>query len=640
MNEQELNEQRFNEQLSNNAESETTPVAADSSTTISTTAAPSKQSDMTANPGQIANPSMDMQPPHSIPQNMSVNQYLGNQPIPSANANFNRMPPTKYPLPGQGQNNTNQAPMNNVAQNPFPQGNPATANPYASNGYQPNPYLTPGPIQSTSHGKPDHFHMFALPSLIYALIYAFCIYDTHSSILDLPWVIATLWYTTVILKYSAKQRGTVFSWTAKKENLFYAGVMILLSISSFLTDTFYIILLNQIGIFLCVLVLLLHNVYDDKKWDFAKYIASIFELAFGSIGYVFSPFQDQKELTRGKRHGDSKKVLYVFVGILVTLPCILIICSILMDADQVFKQLIEDFLENFDIFHFVFRIMWLLLVGFFCSYAISRFLFTQRRTTVSVPKVFHDTTIISIVLTGISLVYLVFCFVQIVYLFLGNATLPEGITYSSYARKGFFQLLVICVLNFITVLLIKKHFPEKLYLKCILLFISICTFIMIASSAYRMILYIGAYDLSTLRIFVLVALLTLTLWMIGVICYLFHTSFPMFHYGALVVCIVYVLFSFSAPDKIIAGYNLSHAESIDDLDRHYISNLSSDAAPYVEEYLREGSSFWEEDPYYCEQCYSRFFENNDLDEESITLFNFNLSRFTAKKIYNNHNWQL
>ena len=107
--------------------------------------------------------------------------------------------------------------------------------------------------------------------------------------------------------------------------------------------------------------------------------------------------------------------------------------------------------------------------------------------------------LLAIALLGTVLtVYLLFCGIQVFYLFLGAGTLPKGVTYADYARTGFFQLLFICLFNIAAVLVIKKYFRENKALNACLLAVCGCTFIMTASSAYRMLLYIGAYYLTVL----------------------------------------------------------------------------------------------------------------------------------------------
>ena len=128
----------------------------------------------------------------------------------------------------------------------------------------------------------------------------------------------------------------------------------------------------------------------------------------------------------------------------------------------------------------------------------------------------------------ITIIYVLFSYIQITYLFGEKGILPEGFTYAEYAREGFFQLLFVCILNLMIVLVGINLFKESKLLKTILCVISLCTFVMIASSAYRMILYIRFYYLTFLRIFVLWALVVIALLMIGIIVQIFKNNFPLF----------------------------------------------------------------------------------------------------------------
>ena len=109
--------------------------------------------------------------------------------------------------------------------------------------------------------------------------------------------------------------------------------------------------------------------------------------------------------------------------------------------------------------------------------------------------------------------------------------LPAGLLTRNYARRGFFQLLFVCVLNLAAVLSIQSYFKENRVLKALLLAISGCTLIMTASSACRMLLYIRAYQLTFLRVSVLVALAVIALLMAGVIAKIVKPQFPLFRYG-------------------------------------------------------------------------------------------------------------
>lgn len=188
-----------------------------------------------------------------------------------------------------------------------------------------------------------------------------------------------------------------------------------------------------------------------------------------------------------------------------------------------------------------------------------------------------------ITFTGIlAAVYALYAGVQVRYLFLKLGSLPHGVTYSSYARQGFFELLFVGVLNFILVLACMALFQENKFLHGTLTVICGCTFIMIASAVYRMVLYVQTYHLTLLRILVLWFLAVLALIMGGVTVSIYRKGFPMFRYIAVVVGCGYILLSFAKPDRLIAEYNLRQWETVSLYDVQYILyGLSDDAAPVI-----------------------------------------------------------
>ena len=235
--------------------------------------------------------------------------------------------------------------------------------------------------------------------------------------------------------------------------------------------------------------------------------------------------------------------------------------------------------------------------------------------------------VLAITVTGLlALLYLLFSGIQIAGLFLGQLRLPEGYTYAMYAREGFFQLLAVSLLNLVIVLFCMGFFRESKVLKGVLTVMSLCTFVMIASSAMRMIIYIRYYYLTYLRILVLWGLALLALLFAGVVIQILKEDFPLFRYHMAVAAVLYLALSFAHPDYIIAKVNLANAsvkengaqasaqeeatqvsykESRNDIfvgetdggsfflakepyqDYYYLRGLSADAAPVLVPYLQE-----------------------------------------------------
>lgn len=499
------------------------------------------------------------------------------------------------------------------------------------------------------------FAFMSIGSLIYAFFYTVFLYKNSSGITYPFFVGGTCFFFFCYLKKSGA--------AARKFSIFLITSLVLLGISTCLTDSWVLLFFNKLGIFFLFFYMVLHNLYQDKSWDLTKYLGSIINITCTSIAFLFRPFtdltdffEDRKELkeSSGKPEGKGK---YVFFGILIAFPLLLVVTLLLCYADAVFSNIV-DYLFS-DMIEFLFEgniwgIAALFLFAFFASYCLlCRFSRHNIREEVADKRTAEP--IIGITFTGlISFVYLVFCLIQIIYLFGGLGTLPKNYTYARYAREGFFQLVFVCIINLALVLICNKRFRRNKILKGILIFISLCTYIMIASSAYRMILYIKAYHLTFLRVLVLWGLVVIFLLISGTLTLIFRENFPMVKYCVIAVTMMYLIFSFAHPDYWIARYNLSHAatensgtgENSDQSSRsysdfYYLRNLSMDAAPAIYGMVDGlGNNLENIDSLqwfyrYSEKILRKSWEGSPLDtlpqKQSVRKFNF--SRWAAYKNY-------
>ena len=221
----------------------------------------------------------------------------------------------------------------------------------------------------------------------------------------------------------------------------------------------------------------------------------------------------------------------------------------------------------------------LTILIFFTGYAlIKRLCARQGWLETPVADKRNANPVISITISAVLLVfYGLYSGIQIIYLFLGFGTLPKGYTYADYAHEGFFQLVFVCLINLILVLICRKFSKDNKVLKLMLTFICSCTYIMLFSSAYRMILYIGAYGLTFLRVYVLWALAVILLAITGAVILIYQEKMPFVKYSMVVIAATWILFSMSRPDTYIAEYNLSHHTG----EQYVVLNLSEDAIPVI-----------------------------------------------------------
>lgn len=441
----------------------------------------------------------------------------------------------------------------------------------------------------------QNFPFFGPVTFVYSVFYAFCMFHNGSGVTFPFFMVGSL----LFLYFSLSKLGI----SLKSGSWFYMISMILLSVSTFCTDDGRIIIFNKMGIFLLMMSLLLQQFFDTSQWKLGKYLLSICQLVLGSKSELKSPFLDASAYLKERKKKDNSKFGYVILGFVIAFPLMFIVWFLLSSADAVFRDMSSRLIGNINvenIFNVAFRILFL----YFASYLLTAYL-CRHEMKEEVKDKRNGEPVLAITVTGmLSVLYLVFSVVQIVYLFMGRMQLPEGYTYASYAREGFFQLLAVSILNLIIVLSAMSFFKESKLLKAVLTVMSFCTFIMIASSALRMIIYIRYYYLTFLRILVLWALALLFMLFLGVIANIFAEKFPLFRYSMAVVTVLYLALSFSHPDYIIARVNVANAprgesqevtRTEDEFfqssqlyhDYAYLSRLSADAAPVLIPYLRE-----------------------------------------------------
>lgn len=459
-----------------------------------------------------------------------------------------------------------------------------------------------------------------LPTLIYAAVFTLFRYNNYSSYTMLLQVLTTgVYYVTCF-----KRLGREF----KKSGYLYLSLMGLLALSDFLTANAFVIFCNNFGIILLTIVLLISQFYDTSRWSLGKGMLSILEAVFGGICHLGAPFSDfagrkGEEDPLSDEVKKTSPIIYCLIGVGITIPILLVLIPLLSSADLVFAELVKHLVIDLD-FTTVFLIGLLFVFTYLASYCLLRAICKQEIAPVENDHRHLEPTIAITILSIVGIVYLLFSGIQIIYLFLGNLTLPADYTYAEYAREGFFQLLFVCFLNLIAVLVITDIFRPHKAIQLMLTVISFCTYIMLASSALRMCMYIAAYSLTVLRVLVLWALAVLALLLGGIIAYIYHKNFPLWRYCFAVFTVFWMLLSFSHMDYWIAKYDYAYGD-----DPYYLSELSLDAAPVVGEIL-------EEHPVYATfRNYENYLEKIDYltdEPDEMDFWHFNLSRYTARQV--------
>ncbi|HJC57380.1 MAG TPA: DUF4173 domain-containing protein [Candidatus Eisenbergiella intestinipullorum] len=471
------------------------------------------------------------------------------------------------------------------------------------------------------------YAFFGGVSALYALFYAFCLYRNASGITWPFFAAGTLGYFYLCTRKSG------VPW--KKDSIFYLVSILLLGVSIFLTDNIVILNITKAGIFLLAVSMMLHQYLNDAGWNLYKYLLSLGQALLETVASLAYPVSDGNAwLKEREKEGKNAKSRYVLLGLLILCPLLAVILALLASADLVFRELflhLFDHVEPVDIF----MVCFMIVTMFFASYSFFAMLNRSVIREECTERKDREPVLAITVTSVLAAVYLLFCGIQIVYLFLKQSGLPDGQSYASYARQGFFQLLAVCVINLAIVLICLSCFRESRVLKGILIVISLCTYCMVASSAYRMTLYVGAYRLTFLRVLVFWALAVIAVLLAGILCSIVRPHFPLLRFMMTAVTVLYILLAFARPDYWIARYNmaqvnreaaLSEEQREEDYgDFRYLSELSADAVPVLAS----------EDNYefLCGRTdlMKRYFDRMEERSRENGLRTFNLSRYLAGK---------
>ena len=275
---------------------------------------------------------------------------------------------------------------------------------------------------------------------------------------------------------------------------------------------------------------------------------------------------------RGKSASSTKTkyFLHIFLGLLIGTPFIMIVIFLLSSADATFKNIFDN-LFNLDISvpKNIGTLIWSLPMATYLyaliygssiednskSFNVDKFNKTMDNAA-SIPRLSLYT-----VNSVICCFYILFIVIQAIYFIdILGGSLPADFTYSDYARRGFFELLAVALINIVFIAVAKifsvKNENNK-YLRIHILLNSILTLVLISVAFAKMYLYISTYGLTTLRIIPSVFMIFLCFVFAFIIIGEFKKSFPVTKLSFYAGNILFVLLCLANIDAVVAKYNLN-----------------------------------------------------------------------------------
>jgi hypothetical protein len=264
-------------------------------------------------------------------------------------------------------------------------------------------------------------------------------------------------------------------------------------------------------------------------------------------------FRAIRSLFRGEQRSSARRVA---IGLAIGLPLAVIVLALLSSADDQMHALMGGLFADFDVGKWFVRVI-VVTIAAMLFYSVFYNLTWGKKDRALKPVLRSWGLAAPAVVIGMLLLsYALFTYSQFAYLFGGK--LPIDTTYSSYAREGFAQFLAVALINFAVfgVCLSKTERSRGIrVLEGLLLFASL---LILASAAWRMLLYIGAYGLTIKRI--------LPLWLMAYLLYLtvaaavriYREKTPLVRISAFALLYWYVALICIDWNTIIYSYNLTH----------------------------------------------------------------------------------
>lgn len=464
----------------------------------------------------------------------------------------------------------------------------------------------------------------------------------------LLFTIPIIWITTKLLKGNIKN----------KKALLISIPIIVLSSTYFIFDNLTFYLINIVLIPILYLIMIIWAISDFQiKSIIYKIILMIFE-PLNYIGDVIrAVLKEFNPKEKDEQIGEKKEKNNIFKAVCFTGIIALIVIGLLCSADNEFAKIFSTIFKDINIFNvseltgriIIIIIAFFYFAGFFMNMLDKENGLKEFEKDEKAEK--KESCTIRMMITVLNLVYLVFCFTQIKVLFT-----EQNIKYSEFARKGFFQLMIVSLINIVMILKannknLKETEKQEKYKKTMCIVMVIFTLIIIISAFARMTLYQQNYGYTRLRILVDYTLITEIILLIPTIIYILKNKIDLIKTYFVIIITMYCLVNFINIDKIIMKNNFNRYKETGYIDLNYIMEMNN--SDLIEQLLELKDTEFK----YSEKAYSQ----SDTDKQEIqeqigkqqrelngylaswkksfnethTLAEFNLPKMRAKSILNN-----
>ncbi len=340
---------------------------------------------------------------------------------------------------------------------------------------------------------------------------------------------------------------------------------------------------------------LVYTAGTGKKGLFKNALAlDLFKMLFVVPFYAFVSVY--KALFSGKSGFSGKMLLKILLGIAIAIIPTSVILA-LLSYDAAFMEMLSN------LFDFTVYDIYLFIVDVIFAVPIAMYLFglytaaTDRVDTKVIPvsscvktvKEFQiaPATTLFVSVIPVLFIYLIFFLSQWKYYVSGFfGDLPVTFSYAGYAREGFFQLIIVSVINLVIVLAValfakRREGKRSTVLTLTAILFSICTIILIATAVSKMVMYIDFYGLTPKRIYSVWFMIFLAAVFFVIILSRFIKKVKVVAIALSLFAVMLMVLTLFPVNRMIASYNVDRYldGTIENIDYESMVELGVDGVP-------------------------------------------------------------
>lgn len=273
-------------------------------------------------------------------------------------------------------------------------------------------------------------------------------------------------------------------------------------------------------------------------------------------------------------------------GMLIALPLILVFIALFSSADATFEHYAPQLSE---LFSFA-TPRHLVVIAFFSWLAAGLLSSAMQQLSLPLPpaqpaRFTLGAEEVVVIMGSLAMLFLIFVLLQASYLFGGREAIEmtTGLTLAGYARRGFFELVVVSGLTLAMLLSMTGIRCNQRLFRPLAAVLVLCVLVILASAAQRLDLYTDAFGLTLARLTALAFMGWLAFNLISFAVTVLRGHIRGFASGMVLSGVVTLLsLGLSNPAAVVARVNIDRALSDGHaIDTDYLTALDADAVPIL-----------------------------------------------------------